>query len=1445
MTTNTSTNGLQARNDIEREVLSVWSEILSNQAVRLEDDFFYLGGNSLLAIHMILRLQQRLMVHIPMHLLSEASTAEHFAVELSKIEKVSPPQPVRGAVAKSSHRDSYPLSFSQQRLWFVTQLEEQVAAYNMSSNYLFEGKLDTEHLRRALERIVHRHEPLRTVFHQADDGRIHQSILPKRHFQLPIHDLTHYSPTEQATKITEHQRSEERTPFDLTSDLTLRAALLQLHPDRHLLLLTLHHIATDGWSHRILQHELSHFYTAEHSNQEPQLPDLEVHYKDFSVWQQNSVSRHASQLDYWRSQLNSLPDLHLPTDQPRPNVQSHRGSAIPITLPLELSQQLQKKAAESHATSHMLLMAAFQVLLQRYTRQNDFGVLVPIAGRNDPDLAYQIGCFINVLVIRADLSGNPSFQELVGRVRDTSLAAYSHQEVPYDQVVENICERRDLSRNPLAQVLFQYSDTEADEFRFPNLDVKPHASLGLNARFDLELNLVANPAGISGELVYNTDLFQAATINRLMEHFQQLLESIAEDTNKPISDLQVLSATEERQVLSDWNQTSTDFPRANGVHQLFEEQVEQTPDTIAVEFEEQQLTYRELDDRANQLAIDLRHRGVQTGDAVGVCLDRSPDAIVSILGILKAGAAYVPLDPEYPRRRVELMTRDANLVLIVTKPEFSELLPGEVTAVHLSNDVNPANEQSSHATPLDLSQETAAYVMFTSGSTGSPKGVVMPHRALRNLVQWQTHQEWMTPARTLQFASCNFDVSFQELMTTLGGGGTLVLVPEETRRDPTELWKLINEAKIERLFLPFVMLQQLAIVGTQGGTTLREIISAGESLQLTPEIRRLFERLENCRLHNHYGPTESHVVTAHVLDDDSPNWPSEAPIGTPIANTQIYLLDPHQQPVPIGVAGELYIGGDCLANGYLNQPELTAERFVSNPYSSDPDSRLYRTGDLCRWLTNGTLEFRGRCDDQIKVRGFRVEPGEIESALLTHPDIAQAVVAMRDNKAGDQRLIAYCVPHESATLEISAIRRFLQERLPDYMVPSALVELEALPLTKTGKLDRRTLPVPDEQRPDTEVGYVAPTTEQQAKLVEIWQELLNLKPVGIHDNFFDLGGHSLLAMRLLAVVDRRLKTTYSLKDFFQNPTIAGLTQTNEQPFAATPELLSIHQPDAVDEDKPPLVVAHNVFGHINEWIDLFSEFKLDRPVYGLQLTGHSPYWTENPSIEEIASRLIDALDERIEEQTVHLLGYSFGGHLAYEMAQQLESRGRKPASVILIDVQPFDQPSPWGLRDLLSIACNAPRWLVNELRVYGVGDLVQRIQRRLESKRTTPDAASDPPTALLEQYAVREMHQMFDLNNYSSLYQDRLIQSYLAFITYRMQPTKNHVVYLKSRIRNLIHRHSPNGNWENLVSRGALDVIPIPGDHGKPLHKLWRKDFFRTLQEALRKQDTQNNSQPK
>ena len=740
---NVLTDSSDTCKDIERELLSIWSDLLGNKSIRVDDDFFFLGGTSLLAIHMILRLQQRLMVEIPTHLLIEAPTVETFALKLSKIEKVSPLPSVRRAASKSNHQQLYPLSFPQQRLWFVSQVDEQAAAYNMPWNMAFEGNLNTESLRRSIERIVHRHESLRTVFKQGDDGSVYQSILAEQDFNLPIHDLSGFSAAEQVRKITEFKKNEERSAFDLAADLMLRGTLLRLDTESYLLLLTLHHIATDGWSHQVLQRELSHFYTVEQRRESPRLPDLDVQYKDFSLWQQNSASRHRVQMDYWQNQLHKLPDLELPTDQPRPEVQRNRGSSISVNFPSDLTRRLRSIASELHVTNHMLLLAAFQILLQRYSGQNDFGVLVPIAGRNDPDLVHQVGCFINLLVVRADLSGDPCFSELAGRVRDTSLNAYSHQEVPYEHIVDRVCNQRDLSRNPLAQVLFQFSDVASEAPTFPNLKVTQQPSLGSNARFDIELNLILDQETIAGELVFNTDIFQQATITRFAEHFLNLLKSLAENTSQPISNLQMLSATELHKALENGNQTSVKYPEGNGVHQLFEEQVSRTPNVVAIESGGLKLSYRELDDRANHLASDLRGHGLQTGETVGVCMDRSPESVVGILGILKAGAAYVPLDPDFPEKRLESMIQDAAVSMIVTKREFSAGVPSDMKAIYINDDFVPLKNRSSDVITKDLSPDSPAYVMFTSGSTGKPKGVVMPHKALRNLVQWQTTQEWM------------------------------------------------------------------------------------------------------------------------------------------------------------------------------------------------------------------------------------------------------------------------------------------------------------------------------------------------------------------------------------------------------------------------------------------------------------------------------------------------------------------------------------------------------------------------------------------------------------------------------------------------------------------------------------------------------------------------------
>ncbi|MFZ5833576.1 MAG: amino acid adenylation domain-containing protein, partial [Planctomycetota bacterium] len=1125
------------RTPLEEQLAGIWCEVLALDRVGIHDDFFTLGGHSLLAARVNARIFSVFGANLPLRRLFECPTIAGLAHDIEaqhggdgdragKATRRLSPLP-----REQSRPNRFPLSFAQQRLWFLEQMEGELTAYNIPLAWRLRGRLNIEALRRTLEQIVHRHESLRTTY-QFGDGDPVQTVLPPQRFELPISDLAGRKPEEREIDLVQLGLDDAQRRFDLTADLMLRATLVRVGDDDHALLLTMHHIASDGWSLSILRREIRLLYEAYCRGTEPDLPELPVQYADYAVWQREELlgDRLERLVAYWREQLRNVTPLELPTDGPRPPMPTYRGARCDFELSAELLEGLGALGQREGATLQMTLLAAFQLLLARYSGQTDIVVGTPIAGRNDTQIENLIGFFVNTLALRTDLSGDPTFLELLCRVRQVSLGAYDHQDLPFEMLVEKLQPERDLSRTPLAQVLFQLLSFPEKELTLAGVEVSRLPSFSRRARFDLEMHLWEHPGSLRGAVVYSVDLFDASTIERFVEHFTTLLKEIVDDAERPISALPLMTDAERQRLLVEWNATDAPYPSDKCVHEMFEEQVQRTPDAVAVVFGGEQLSYRELNQRANQVAHHLRALGVGPECLVGLCLERSLDLVVGILGILKAGGAYVPLDADYPPQRLAFILQDAKVRFVVTEQTLLGRLPApggrsdeDVTFKTVSLDADgaqlarlPSSNPAARAIADNL-----VYVIYTSGSTGTPKGVAMPHRALVNLIQWHLSEPRLGRAsRTLQFASCNFDVSFQEMFTTWCCGGTLVLISEETQRDPQLLWRTIAAERVERLFVPFVALQQLALVPPSVPVGLKDIVSAGEALRLTPEIRQLLDTLNGCRLHNHYGPTESHVVTAHLLGTRSANWPTEAPIGRPIANTQVYVLDAQRQPVPSRVSGELYLGGVCLARGYLHRPELTAERFVPHPFSEDPAARLYRTGDLVRWCADGNLEFLGRIDQQVKLRGFRIELGEIEAVFLEHPLVAQCVVQLREDRPGDRRLVAYCVPAEGDRWDASGLLCHLRSRLPEYMVPSVLVRLAALPLSPNGKIDRRALPKPDESRPQLETEFAAPDAPIEQQLARIWADLLGLDRVGIDDDFFALGGHSLLAVRLVARIEK-------------------------------------------------------------------------------------------------------------------------------------------------------------------------------------------------------------------------------------------------------------------------------------------------------------------------------------
>jgi len=1033
------------------------------------------------------------------------------------------------------------MSFAQQRLWFLDRLEPGNTVYSIPRAFSLKGVLNVPALEQSLNTIVGRHEALRTTFSTVDDEPV-QVIHPTADLTLSVVTFEDLSEPQKESECQRLATEAARRPFDLAHGPLFRATLLRLGAQEHVLLLNMHHIVTDGWSLGVLFRELSALYAAFSNGKPSTLSELPVQYADFAVWQRQWLAGEVldQQLSYWTRQLaESPPGLDLPIDHPRPHAETFRGARELLVLPKELTEALRGLGQREGATLFMTLLAGLQTLLYRYTGEENIVVGSPIAGRNWPEIEGLIGFFVNTLVLRTDLSGDVSFRELLSRVREVCLGAYAHQDLPFERLVEELQLERDLSRNPLVQVMFVLQTAPTATLDLPNVVTNPTKVrvAAETAKFDLTLTLVDGEEGLVGSWQYNTDLFERATIRRLLAHHQRLLEAVVEQPDHPVSRLPLLTEAERHELVVKWNETKQEPLAGQSLHELFEGQVARSPDGLAVAFEAAQITYAELNRRANQLAHHLRELGVGQGVLVGICMERSVEMVVGLLGIMKAGGAYVPLDPEYPKERLAFMLGDSEVALILSQQRLLGRLPegcGGVVSLDADWEAiarHPDTDPMSGTEPGEV-----VYVIYTSGSTGKPKGVPVPHGAMVNFLLGMAERPGMTAEdRCLGVTTLSFDIAGLELFLPLVVGGCTTLVSREAGVDARELMERLGGATVMQATPATWRL--LLEGGWDGGDELR-ILCGGEALG-----RDLAEELleRGVCLWNLYGPTETTIwSTAHEVSSSQ----GAVPIGKPIANTQIYIVDGRSEPVAIGIGGELYIGGDGIARGYLNRAELTAEKFVPDSFGGHAGKRLYRTADLARYRSDGNIEFLGRIDHQVKIRGFRIELGEIETVLGQHPAVQEVVVLTRRPTTGDgllstgeQRLVAYLVAEEPEP-RASDLGRFLQEKLPDYMIPSVFVLLDALPLTPNGKVNRRALPAPEEASMVLEQRYVAPRTALEKLLAEIWVEVLEVERVGIHDNFFTLGGHSLLAMRVMTRLLNLFQLELPLRMSFEAPTIA-------------------------------------------------------------------------------------------------------------------------------------------------------------------------------------------------------------------------------------------------------------------------------------------------------------------
>ncbi|KPW56401.1 Amino acid adenylation, partial [Pseudomonas caricapapayae] len=1255
--------------EIEHALAEIWQALLGLERVGRHDHFFELGGHSLLAVQLVSRLRQRFEVEVALRDVFAEPTLQGLARQVANA-RFSAQTPLTLTLLTPVDRNlPLPLSWAQQRLWFLDQLDRAAgAAYHIPAGLRLRGRLDSEALQATLDRIVARHETLRTHF-ALHEGQAIQMIAPATQgFALITHDLCALDSAAQHEAVERLAGEEALAPFDLSSGPLIRGRLVQLSQTEHILLVTQHHIVSDGWSTGVLLQEIGTLYRAFSQGLPDPLPALAFQYVDYAAWQRQWLQGETlqTQVEFWRQHLSGAPALlELPTDHRRPLLRSYAGGRVSLALSPALTAGLRQLGQRHGATLFMTLLVGWSSLLSRFSGQDDVVIGTPVANRPRSELESLIGFFVNTLALRIRPQGHLSVAALVEQVKAVMLAAHAHQDLPFEQVVEALQRPRSLGHSPIFQVMLALNNTPGGgELSLPELSLEPLQAPHTTAQFDLSLALVEADGGLIGSLEYASDLFERATIERMAGHLQVLLEGMVADDQQSVGELPLLSCEQRRQVLESFNDTAAAYPSDKLIHQLFEEQVAQQPDALAVVDETGSLTYGELNARANRLAHYLIGLGIQPDDRVAICAQRSLEMVVGLLGILKAGGAYVPLDPGYPPERLRYMLEDSAPVAVLVQAETRRLL-GELAVRTLDLQEGDWEVEADHNPVVTaITPQHLAYVIYTSGSTGKPKGVANQHDGVVNRLWWaQSEYRIGADDRVLQKTPFGFDVSVWEIFLPLLAGAQLVMARPGGHQDPHYLMEVIERRSISMLhFVPSML--QAFVNQTPAGrcSTLKRVLCSGEALPhaLLLQGQAHFPKSE---LHNLYGPTEAAIdVTAwhYVAEQDI----GIVPIGRPIANTQIYLLDAHGQPVPIGVSGEIHIGGIGVARGYLNRPELTADRFLEDPFSAQPAARMYRSGDLGRWLADGNIEYLGRNDDQVKLRGYRIELGEIESQLAGCLGVREAVVLAREHCPGDKRLVAYLTAQEGAVLSAAQLREQLSQGLAEYMIPSAFVTLTHFPQTPNGKLDRRALPAPEDDAYASR-GYEAPVGEIEHALAEIWQALLGLERVGRHDHFFELGGHSLLAVQLVSCLRQRFEVEVALGDLFMHPTICELAASCHSGLnkALHPNLTTIRKEGA----QHPLFLIHEGSGDIGYAQQLAKQIPSDIPVYGFSASGLQSGEEHLTTIEAMASRYIEGIRQIQPQGPYRVAGWSAGGTIAYEIAHQLIGAGATVEFLGLVD----------------------------------------------------------------------------------------------------------------------------------------------------------------------------------
>jgi amino acid adenylation domain-containing protein len=1408
----------------QQKLSTLWKDVLSLDFIGVEDDFFALGGHSLLATKLVSRIREEFNTAFPLRKVFEFPTIAGLAQEIDtlvlqneSVEKTTEDIP------RVTQRENLPLSFAQQRLWFLDKLEPNNPAYNIMVGFRLNGKLNQEALHQSLQEIVKRHEVLRTTFSQDTHGNPIQIIHEFHEIPLTSIDLSHWSVEEREEQLQKAAMTEALRPFNLESDTLLRVYLYRLKENVYVFVAVMHHIVSDGWSFGLMVKELSSCYTAFCQGQESPLSPLSLQYADFAHWQRTTFKQTQlqKQLDYWKQELSGeLQSLELPCDFLRPAIANYQGRTVSFTVDSKNYESFKHLCESQGVTLFMGLLGVFKTLLMRYSQQHDILVGTPIANRNRKQTEDLIGFFVNTLVIRTDLSGNPSFTTLLERLKEKTLQAYAHQDLPFERLVEELQPERNLSHNPLFQVMFVLQNAPIGKLELPGLTLSPLELESVTAKFDLTLSMTETETGLEGKWEYKTDLFETATITRIAEHFQTLLEAIVANPKQHLASLPLLSTVEQNQLV-EWNNTQMPYPQDWCIHQMIEAQVERTPNAAAVVYEEQQLTYRELNTQANQLAHYLQALGVKPDTLVGICVERSLEMLVGVLGILKAGAAYLPLDPTYPQDRLAFMLSDAQTPVLLTQQYLVNDLPeNDANIICLDTFWEIIAQQSEENPTSNVISGNLAYVIYTSGSTGKPKGVQITHQNLVHslIARFACYSEPVI--HFLLLSSLAFDASIPGIFWTLCQGGTLYLPEENSQWELPKLIQMIAQNSISHLItLPSLyelILEQANSVEQLTSLTTVIVVAEACSKDL---VRHHAQKLPETSLLNEYGPTEG-TVWSSVYNLYPHKEPLQISIGRPIANTQFYILDKALQPLPVGVPGELHIHGVGLTRGYLNLPGLTAEKFIPNPFSNQPGGRLYKTGDLACYLPDGNVEFLGRIDNQVKIRGYRIELGEIEVILCQHSSVREAVVIVNEDKPGDKSLVAYVTTYEEQILSTNTLRRFLQEKLPDYMIPTSFVILDTMPLMPNGKVNRKALRASNSNTRVRSSQQVLPRTLLEQKLVQLWEETLQISPIGVTENFFDLGGHSLLAIRLLAEIEKHLGYSLPLVIFFREGTIEKIAIMLEREQESNDSQLLI--PLQTQGDRPPLFLIHQHGGYGLSYSQLAQTLGKEQPLYALQARGLDGKQQPLDSIEAIASTYLAIIREILPHGPYLLGGHSFGGLVAFEIASQLEAQGEKVENLLIIDTHP---PLPTAeLEASVEDDTALVAFLVEQIGLYA-NETINISQQELSTLEE-----AEKLNYVLQILRNHEVIPPDADTNFITGFINVYKANSQAIINYQPQPIQSPLSVFKTQGLTELFPVDPTVGWHKLAL-GEVQVYSLIGDH----HSILKEPHVKHLAEAIQK----------